>query len=188
MEHHLTSHLLNCCAAMSMSSLIPLSDGEDPFAVSASFKNPYEDDEDKRVFVVICPSHQLKSNIAALYSSRARGTKSFQKDGVHFGWQPIIDQYGRDQTRVEQNLARRVPGLRYSFVHRDSWTCLNVLPAKIMQQRYMISALQEYARKPPLPVDAPMVEMTCNYLEACHLIFEKGILSHDYFTQTSTSS
>ena len=41
----------------------------------------------------------------------------------------------------------------------------------------MISALQEHARKPPLPVDAPMVEMTCNYLEACHLIFEKGILN-----------
>lgn len=60
---------------------------------------------------------QLKNNIAALYSSRARGTKSFQKDGVQFGWQPIIDQYERDQTRAEQNLARRVPGLRYSFVH-----------------------------------------------------------------------
>lgn len=76
---------------------------------------------------------QLKNNIAALYSSRARGTKSFQKDGVQFGWQPIIDQYECDQTRAEQNLARRVPGLRYSFVHRDSWTRLNVLPAKIMQ-------------------------------------------------------
>ena len=47
---------------------------------------------------------QLKNNIAALYSSRARGTKSFQKDGVQFGWQPIIDQYERDQTRAEQNL------------------------------------------------------------------------------------
>lgn len=98
---------------------LPLSDGEDPFAISASFENPYEGDEDKRVFV-ICPSHQLKNNIAALYSSRSRGTKSFQNDGVQFGWQPIIDQYVRNQTRVEQNLARRVPGLRYSFVHRDS--------------------------------------------------------------------
>ena len=46
------------------------------------------------------------------------------------------------------------------------------------KQRYMISALQEHARKPPMPVDAPTVEMTCNYLEACHLIFEKGTLSH----------
>ena len=46
------------------------------------------------------------------------------------------------------------------------------------KQRYMISALQEHPRKPPLPVDAPKVEMTCNYLEACHLVFEKEILSH----------
>ena len=42
----------------------------------------------------------------------------------------------------------------------------------------MISALQEHAMKLPLPADTSMVEMTSNYLEACHLIFEKGILSH----------
>ena len=42
----------------------------------------------------------------------------------------------------------------------------------------MISALQEHARKIPLPTDASMVEMTSNFLEACHLIFEKGLLSH----------
>ena len=38
---------------------LPLSDGEDPFAVSASFENPCEGDEDKRVFVAICPFHQV---------------------------------------------------------------------------------------------------------------------------------
>ena len=38
---------------------LPLADGDDPFFVSAFFDNPYEDSEDKRVFVVICPSHQL---------------------------------------------------------------------------------------------------------------------------------
>lgn len=44
---------------------LPLVDGEDPFAVSASFdKYPYEDGEDKQVFVVICPSHQVTSNEA----------------------------------------------------------------------------------------------------------------------------
>ncbi|KAK2546881.1 hypothetical protein P5673_033379, partial [Acropora cervicornis] len=38
---------------------LPLCDGEDPFAVTASFQNPYEDQpRDKRVFVVVCPSHQ----------------------------------------------------------------------------------------------------------------------------------
>jgi len=46
----------------------------------------------------------------------------------------------------------------------------------------MISALQEHARKIPPPADASMVEMTANFLEACHLIFEKGILSHMMIT------
>ena len=55
---------------------------------------------------------QLKNTIAALYSSRPGGTKLFTKDGVEFGWQPIIDQYERDQERAQQNLARRVPGLK----------------------------------------------------------------------------
>ena len=39
---------------------LPLCDGEDPFAVTASFQNPYEDQtRDKRLFVVVCPSHQV---------------------------------------------------------------------------------------------------------------------------------
>ena len=42
---------------------LPLADGEDPFAVSASFVNPYEDDDDQRVFVVICPSHQVSLKV-----------------------------------------------------------------------------------------------------------------------------
>ena len=42
----------------------------------------------------------------------------------------------------------------------------------------MISALQEYARKVPQSTDASLVEMSSNFLEACHVIFEKGILSH----------
>lgn len=84
---------------------------------------------------------QLKNTIAALYSSRPGGTKLFTKDGVEFGWQPIIDQYERDQERAQQNLARTVPGLKNNFVHRDNWTRLNVLPAKIMQVRTQIIAL-----------------------------------------------
>ena len=39
----------------------------------------------------------------------------------------------------------------------------------------MISALQEHARKAPQPADAALVEMTANYLQACHLIFQKEI-------------
>jgi len=41
---------------------LPLADGEDQFAVSASFQNPYEDDEDQQVFVVISPLHQVTCN------------------------------------------------------------------------------------------------------------------------------
>jgi len=42
----------------------------------------------------------------------------------------------------------------------------------------MINALKEHARLVPPPADASEIEMTGNYKEACHLIFEKGILSH----------
>ena len=42
---------------------LPLADGEDPFAVSASFVNPYEDDDDQRVCVVIFPSHQVSLKV-----------------------------------------------------------------------------------------------------------------------------
>ena len=58
--------------------------------------------------------------------------------------------------------------------HITNYVILHVF----QQQRYMITALQEHARKAPQPADAALVEMTANYLQACHLIFEKGILSH----------
>ena len=75
----------------------------------------------------------MKNVIAALYSSRSGGKKAFAKGGVALGWQPIVDQYNRDQHRVALGIGRRVPGLRYSYVERDCWTRLNVMPAKIMQ-------------------------------------------------------
>ena len=84
---------------------------------------------------------QLKNAIVALYSSRPCGIKLLSKESVEFGWQPIIDQYERDQERAQQNLARRVPGLRNNFLDRDNWTSQNVLPAKIMQVRTQIIAL-----------------------------------------------
>lgn len=76
---------------------------------------------------------KLKNQIAALYSSRNKGTKNFEIDGVGFGWRAIQGQYNRDRIRTEQGCAPRVPGLPYNFVHWDVWTRLNVLPAKIMQ-------------------------------------------------------
>ena len=77
--------------------------------------------------------------IAELYSSKDSGTKAFEKDSISFGWKPIKDQYYRDQERANQNLARRVPGLKFSFIVRDNWTRLNVLPAKIMQVSFWFS-------------------------------------------------
>ena len=49
------------------------------------------------------------------------------------GWQPFVDLYNRDQQRIAVGIGRRVPGLRYSYVEKDCWTRLNVMPAKIMQ-------------------------------------------------------
>ena len=46
---------------------------------------------------------QLKNTIAALYSSRPGGTKLFTKDGVEFGWQPIIDQL---MSKIRKELSR----------------------------------------------------------------------------------
>ena len=71
--------------------------------------------------------------IAALYSSRVAGTKNFIRGGIHFGWDTIEQVYNGDLFRAKQGVSRRVPGLKYAHVVRDSWTRLNVLPAKIMQ-------------------------------------------------------
>lgn len=71
--------------------------------------------------------------IAALYSSRKDGTKEFYKSETNFGWSTIEDVYRSDLARAQLGISRRVPGLKYSHIVRDSWTRLNVLPAKIMQ-------------------------------------------------------
>ena len=73
--------------------------------------------------------------INALFSSQTGGTKSFRhsKDGDMFGWKAIIDMYARECQRRKMGQARIVPKLRETYVLRDSWTKLNVLPAKIMQ-------------------------------------------------------
>lgn len=71
--------------------------------------------------------------IAALYSSRIGGSKNFQRSGKSFGWNTIESVYKSDLSRAKVNISRRVPGLKYCHVVRDSWTRLNVLPAKIMQ-------------------------------------------------------
>ena len=73
--------------------------------------------------------------INALFSSKDKGTKQFQcgKSSVIFGWISIADLYKRELGRVSNGQARMVPRLKEAHCLRDSWTKLNVLPAKIMQ-------------------------------------------------------
>ena len=73
--------------------------------------------------------------INALFSSKDKGTKQFQcgKGSVLFGWKTITDLYKRGLARVSNGQARMVPRLKEAHCLRDSWTKLNVLPAKIMQ-------------------------------------------------------
>ena len=71
--------------------------------------------------------------IAALYSSRPGGTKNFKIKGCNFGWMAIVDLFSREVECSRSNQLRTVKDLRENFIHRDSWTRLNVKPAKIMQ-------------------------------------------------------
>ena len=55
------------------------------------------------------------------------------KNDVTFRWSIIVKIYNADLYRARNGISRRVPGLKYSYIVRDNWTRLNVLPAKIMQ-------------------------------------------------------
>jgi len=71
--------------------------------------------------------------IAALYSSRPAGIKNFEINGCNFGWMAIEDLFVREVERCRTNQLRRVKDLRENYIYKDSWTWLNVKPAKIMQ-------------------------------------------------------
>lgn len=72
--------------------------------------------------------------INALYASKVGGSRNFQKaDEISFGWKTIVDLYTRECHRRDSGEARMVPKLREIHILRDSWTKLNVTPAKIMQ-------------------------------------------------------
>ena len=71
--------------------------------------------------------------VNALFSSRVGGTKCFLLNGTCFGWSAITSMYERECVRVNSGLTRMVPKLKETHVIRDSWTKLNVSPAKIMQ-------------------------------------------------------
>lgn len=105
------------------------------------------------LIMLFCPTHnptsmsppflfpsfqQLKNQINALFSSRPGGTKSFNLDGTDFGWREIQGMFARECERRDAGKARMVPKLRETHVIRDSWTKLNVSPAKIMQVLFSV--------------------------------------------------
>ena len=81
---------------------------------------------------------QLKNMINALFSSKENGTKQFNRgNDCTFGWKSITDLYKRELARASCGQARMVLRLRETYCLHDSWTKLNVLPAKILQVDYM---------------------------------------------------
>lgn len=78
-----------------------------------------------------------------------------------------------------------VPGLKSNFIYRDSWTRLNVRPAKIMQVVVMsylgglntLAELTHFVSSAPETEDAKSADATRKYLEACYYLFERGILN-----------
>ncbi|XP_014679847.1 PREDICTED: uncharacterized protein LOC106819773 [Priapulus caudatus] len=158
------------------------------------FTNPFQ--PRIKVHIVICPSHQLKNMVNALFASRTQGPKDFvslelcgeKVKQVPFGWKAIKDLYEREVDRRDKNRLRMVPGLQKSFVIRDSWTKLNVRPAKIMQQERVLAELATYAQPEYStcpPWDSGHVMAAHTYLSACNMIFERGLLSHSKVTSNS---
>lgn len=79
---------------------------------------------------------QLKNMVSALFQSRPRvsgGTRCLESKGVNFGWKIIQDMYQREVDRIKAGQVTRVPKLKESYIVRDSWTRLNVMPSKVMQ-------------------------------------------------------
>ena len=76
---------------------------------------------------------QLKSMVSALYNSGGNCTRHFDKDGTHFGWSTIRDLWQREVNRSEKGQMAVIPRMKASYVFRDSWTRLNVTPARITQ-------------------------------------------------------
>lgn len=147
-------------------------EGASRYKVKTSFLNVYSN---LPIHVMICPSHQLKNMIAALYSSRQNGTKVFLCENTNFGWQAIVDMFQREKSRSERNEPRRVPHLLYSYVYRDQWVQLNVKASKVMQQDHALAELKEELSLHP---NNKSLSLTIQYLEACNKLFEQGLLSH----------
>ena len=158
------------------SGVFPIRENEgiNRYKVPTSFRNIYSTSD---VHVFICPSHQLKNLIAALYSSQSNGSNSFEFDGTKFGWHAIIDMFNREKLRAENGEVRRVPDLVSNYVFRDKWTRLNVKASKIMQQEHVIAEINEFIAINN-PRSRSSLNLTVQFLKACNKMFEHGLLSH----------
>ena len=149
----------------------------DPYSVEPWFQNLLYRDE--MIYMIICPTHQMKNMVNQLWASREGGAKKFESgDGVAFGWEQIMAMWDREKARRDTEQIRLVPGLLESYIERDAWTKLNVKPAKIMQQPPVLAELFSTANpdQEPQPRDAAPVMATYNYLSAVQKIFEDGFL------------
>ena len=78
--------------------------------------------------------------VSALFQSRDAkqgGTRNFTIGSCKFGWSAIEDLYERELSRIRSGQCSRVPKLKQSYILRDSWTRLNVLPSKVMQVKML---------------------------------------------------
>ena len=48
-------------------------------------------------------------------------------------WDTIKKIFSPKMAWAEQGLSRNAPGLKFAFLRKYNWICLNVRPAKIMQ-------------------------------------------------------
>ena len=53
------------------------------------------------------------------------------------------------------------------------------------QQEQVLGELYNYVSQQPPPTDVQQVQLTLKYPEACNKIFENGLLSHDWVTNTN---
>ena len=71
--------------------------------------------------------------MSVLYNSGVEKTKHFFKGGTFFGWKTIERLWEREMERSQKGQMVTIPRMKSRYVYRDSWTRLNVTPAKIMQ-------------------------------------------------------
>ena len=71
--------------------------------------------------------------MSVLYNSGVEKTKHFFKGGTFFGWKTIERLWEREVERSQKGQMVTIPRMKSRYIYRDSWTRLNVTPAKIMQ-------------------------------------------------------